>query len=266
MGSDKDTDSGSFLICETTAREEVVEVFKHEETGLRSSRIKRWQEESIVEVTRLKGRKIDLFFPNDQKIGIEVSEVQLEDNPFHLIRIADNLDFADSRRSELQKMPSYENLCKQRYRRYELERLIEGCDDKEELKGLLKEKRVVEKTINKLVKSEELKEVAGKIDEKSFKHFGGLAPITGVQISTINKNAFEISVFVKQGKWEELEKHKFEENVDAVTYPVSIARYQLFRLFKAMRKIKLGQRFMSQSLKFRIFNETNDEISTYRPK
>lgn len=283
------TSSGSFLLMPSN-KETVHRVFDYPESGLRPPReYKRpWYEYEHKDGSseRFKGRRLDLFYPKDGKLGLERVSAELTENPFQMIRIADNLDFVYERGSDLQKKPVFKELYRKRYdiavkskeletfkkeriekakriaqlvsfevtrrelailEEAEIEHLQRLTELEEEIQGLIHAYR------NFILQNNDLREVAAKIDGESFKHFGGCEAI--VKVDDIIITDLQTTVFVQINKelWDQLKTKDFKEELEnGDECQVTIAQYQMFRAWKAFQYIKIDRRQISQGLTFKV--------------
>lgn len=258
------SETGFFLIATNTGVEDVQAIFEHEEPGLRPVRLKRDRVNGAVEVSHagFKGRKMDLLYPNDSKIGLQEMAAQTSENAFHWVRLADNLDIAYERSSESQRKEEFKRLYRLRYF------IARGKSQHEDVTAL-------EKECNELIQESKLQGIEGKINQDSFKHFGGLEPIirvSGIQMA----EKLTITVMVNRGVWDELNQYSFHEKYDDHPYPTSIAKYQMFRTWKAAGKIfrtwitdgpnpKEVKKTVNDGLQFNIVDEKGDYVDVYIP-
>ncbi len=259
------SDTGSFLIASNTEVVHVQAIFEHEEPGLRPVRLKRERVNGAVEVstTGFKGRKMDLLYPKDSKIGLQEVEALTYENAFHWVRLADNLDIAYERTSEFQKTDAFKALYRKRYRiASEKSRNIDVKTLEDECVTLIRENPALEG-------------VEEKIDGNSFKHFGGLESIIRV-LNIQMTEKLTITVMVNRAVWDELNNISFLEKCDDHYYPTSIAKYQMFRTWKAAGKIfrtwksvgsdpKNEKKTVNDGLQFNIVDENEGYVDVYIP-
>ena len=237
------------------------------------------------------GRKLDLFFPKDGLIGSECLPAFLHLDPLgFIIRIADNLDFTNSRFNWIQEKQSFKSLYRYRH-------LIRRCEEKIKshekialnlpvtyqtactsplIHLLIHSYKVLiamykESCDNLLKTDSDLKLVAHNVDEFSFRHFGGCEAIETLEDFELLTNGNEctvvIGIKISKERWLDLEKFSVEEIENIVT----ISKYQLFRTWVAFHQISSSTNevdkkklpypsSLAPNLKFALRIEGNSEI------
>ncbi len=259
------TNSGCFLL-NPVDRQIVEKVFDHPEVGIRPRRHYSggYQGYSETQAAPWPCRKLDLHYPGDKKLGLERKPAILDDNPFHIIRIADNLDFARSRMTPFQHSLDFTTLYRKRYRIGEIDDLLKksppNADVLEAEKATLKTDCAVLTQNN-----ESLKKIDAKINKESFKHFGGCEAVLEVKEIIFGSGVSRVKVNVDEVKWKELAKVDFKDS--KATFPVNIAIYQMFRAFKAFEWVFIdgNKKSLAQGLVFDI-RAGDEELTPYFPK
>ncbi len=173
------TNSGEFLFSKVD-EQDVRNSFAIEETDTRGPRTIQSKKRAHA---AFYGRELDLEIPGDKKVGSELNVVDLEVNPYHLIRVADNLDFAFSRFSSLQQKEGFRRI-------YKLIRLI---SDK---KCTQNEINNYQQELNNLKLLPEFSDLVTKLTPSSMNHFGGCEAI--IQITAIKILANTMRVKLKE--------------------------------------------------------------------
>lgn len=99
-----ETDTGNFLLAPDD-KMAIVTAFSGPEPGIRRKR--NTIQYSPNSPAERKGRKLDLLFNNDGKLGLAYTRANLNRNPFEVVRVADNLDFAIDRLTTTQQANNF---------------------------------------------------------------------------------------------------------------------------------------------------------------
>ncbi len=209
----KETTSGDFLFRQTEGGT-IDCVFGQVEPGIRSARVSSYTQEGNFE-----GRNLDLFHKDDKILGLQKITADLKCNPFQIIRIADNLDFAKSRLTALQQRDSFKKLCLHHYKpeKYSLP----DFDTEPDLREI-------------------------KINYKSLRHFGGCMGVDSIEdIEYVeNRDVRKLVVYIKTNNiYNQFCQDDFCFQEDGKR--ISISQYQLFRAAKAFKNITIDKQDFS---------------------
>jgi hypothetical protein len=167
----------------------------------------------------VQGRVLDLDVAKDNLMGLEKKIGILAKNPFHLIRIGDNLDFVRSRMTEAQQQPDFIKVCKDLFE----------LRDKEQSKLLSSTVEIWDKLKKKESDFDGMtigKEKNNDINSESYLHFGGCYGVSKVSMN-IGKKTSTLQVTAYKNVWQELGDE--------------VAKYQMNRATKAFTSIHLDK-------------------------
>ncbi|MCE5319213.1 MAG: HD domain-containing protein [Parachlamydia sp.] len=219
------TTMGSFLTMRTKL-DTVKAGFATREPGVSNIR-------PIIEEVRgnFNGRKLDLHHKKDGLLGHELTVANLSVNFFDYLRVADNIDCENGRCSTLQNSSDFRQLYRIRYfRTHRLTRAGKDHLDNRE-NAILERLRT---------KGDFYDNIASKLDQESFKHFGGCEAVVQIEdlkleLHGVNRG-LKIVISRDQEKWKELETYQFLEGKTKT----NIATYQFLRAYQAFEQIILS--------------------------
>lgn len=203
--------------------------------------------------------------PEKFKFGLQYSEVVLAEQPLHaIIRLADNMDASQSRFSEIQSHPVFQEFYKilgHEKGNTALAAEVSGIDATKyaQESGAISPQEA-ETAINAIKQSmleqlvakhetdpetaEKLRELAVLCNEVSFRHFGGCEAVLGVGVASDKTDGDRVEVLVDHEQFKKLNETVVQERVHELgggesTFDIGVGDYQIWRMQQAYKSIRL---------------------------